>query len=58
MKTLLNIAMREAGTEEAEGSLDNERILQYAEEAGFDFIKTEHLCNFDGQPGYSLGQGE
>ncbi|MFM7346524.1 MAG: NADP-dependent isocitrate dehydrogenase [Tagaea sp.] len=23
-----------------------------------DFIKTEHLCNFDGQPGYSLGQGQ
>ena len=26
--------------------------------AGLDFIKTEHLCSFDGQPGYSLGQGE
>lgn len=26
--------------------------------AGFDFIKTEHLCNFDGVPGYSRGQGE
>ncbi len=26
--------------------------------AGFDFIKTEHLCNFDGKAGYSLGQGE
>lgn len=26
--------------------------------AGFDFIKTENLCNFDGRPGYSLGQGE
>jgi isocitrate dehydrogenase len=25
---------------------------------GFDFIKTEHLCNFDGVPGYSRGQGE
>jgi isocitrate dehydrogenase len=23
-----------------------------------DFIKTEHLCNFDGEPGYSLGQGQ
>ncbi|MCM0018935.1 MAG: NADP-dependent isocitrate dehydrogenase [Tagaea sp.] len=23
-----------------------------------DFIKTEHLCNFDGAPGYSLGQGQ
>lgn len=26
--------------------------------AGFDFIKTEHLYNFDGQPGYSMGQGQ
>ncbi|MEQ8848341.1 NADP-dependent isocitrate dehydrogenase [Botrimarina sp.] len=25
---------------------------------GLDFIKTEHLCTFDGQPGYSMGQGE
>jgi isocitrate dehydrogenase len=25
---------------------------------GFDFIKTEHLCTFDGVPGYSLGQGQ
>lgn len=27
-------------------------------DAGLDFIKTEHLYNFDGQPGYSLGQGQ
>jgi isocitrate dehydrogenase len=26
--------------------------------AGLDFIKTEHLCEFDGEPGYSLGQGQ
>lgn len=25
---------------------------------GLDFIKTEHLCDFDGQPGYTLGQGQ
>lgn len=25
---------------------------------GLDFIKTEHLYNFDGKPGYSLGQGQ
>ncbi len=25
---------------------------------GLDFIKTEHLYYFDGQPGFSLGQGE
>ncbi len=27
-------------------------------EQGFDVIKTENLCHFDGQPGYSLGQGQ
>ncbi len=27
-------------------------------EAGIDFIKTEHLCLFDGEPGYSMGQGQ
>jgi isocitrate dehydrogenase len=26
--------------------------------AGYDFIKTENLCNFDGERGYSLDQGE
>jgi isocitrate dehydrogenase len=26
--------------------------------AGFDFVKMESLCNFDGQAGYSLGQGQ
>jgi isocitrate dehydrogenase len=33
-------------------------LLGAVEEAGFDFIKTEHLYTFDGQPGYSLGQGQ
>ncbi|MBX5490650.1 MAG: NADP-dependent isocitrate dehydrogenase [Chloroflexi bacterium] len=33
-------------------------LLQRVHDAGFDFIKTENLCNFDGQPGYSLGQGQ
>lgn len=33
-------------------------LLTRIREAGFDFIKTEHLCNFDGKAGYSLGQGE
>lgn len=41
MKTLLQVAMHEAGTEEVEGSLSNERILQYADEAGFDFYQTD-----------------
>lgn len=33
-------------------------LLGKIHEAGFDFIKTEHLYNFDGQPGYSLAQGQ
>jgi isocitrate dehydrogenase len=33
-------------------------LLGNVESAGFDFIKTEHLCNFDGERGYSLDQGE
>jgi len=33
-------------------------LLDRLHGAGFDFIKTENLCNFDGKPGYSLGQGE
>src|SRR2546423_4411223 len=32
-------------------------LLQRVSEAGFDFIKIENLCNFDGRPGYSLDQG-
>ncbi|MEQ8820679.1 MAG: NADP-dependent isocitrate dehydrogenase [Sumerlaeia bacterium] len=33
-------------------------LLKRISDAGLDFIKTEHLCNFDGKPGYSMGQGE
>ncbi len=33
-------------------------LLQRVSAAGFDFIKTEHLCAFDGVKSYSLGQGE
>ena len=33
-------------------------LLGRVEAAGFDFIKTENLCNFDGERGYSLDQGE
>ena len=32
-------------------------LLERVWEAGFDFIKTENLYNFDGQRGYSLDQG-
>lgn len=33
-------------------------LLDRVAQAGLDFIKIESLCKFDGQPGYSLGQGE
>ncbi len=33
-------------------------LLGRVHSAGFDFIKTENLCNFDGERGYSLDQGE
>jgi isocitrate dehydrogenase len=29
-----------------------------AADQGIEFIKTEHLCTFDGEPGFSLGQGQ
>jgi len=32
-------------------------LLSRVSEAGFDFIKTENLYNFDGERGYSLDQG-
>lgn len=33
-------------------------VLTLLESKGYDFIKTENLYEFDGVPGYSLGQGE
>ena len=33
-------------------------LLERVWGAGFDFIKTENLYNFDGVAGYSLDQGE
>jgi isocitrate dehydrogenase len=44
-----------------EGTISHTQIvnlLARVAAAGFDFIKTENLCTFDGKPGYSLGQGE
>jgi isocitrate dehydrogenase len=32
--------------------------LERAAAAGLDFIKTENLCTFNGEPGFSLGQGQ
>jgi isocitrate dehydrogenase len=34
------------------------QLLKGVADSGLDFIKTEHLCTFDGAPGYSLGQGQ
>jgi isocitrate dehydrogenase len=33
-------------------------VLDALAKAGFDFTKTEHLCTFDGQRGYSTGEGD
>lgn len=33
-------------------------LLQRVDQAGLEFIKTENLYTFDGQPGFSLGQGQ
>jgi len=33
-------------------------LLSRLADIGMDFIKTEHLYTFDGQPGFSLGQGQ
>ena len=32
-------------------------LLKRVGDAGYDFIKTENLYNFDGERGYSLDQG-
>src|ERR1700686_5025062 len=34
------------------------KLLDRVSAAGFDFIQTENLQTFDGQPGYSTGAGE
>ena len=33
-------------------------LLGRIADAGLDFIKTEHLCAFDGKRAFSLGQGQ
>jgi isocitrate dehydrogenase len=33
-------------------------LLKRMADRGIDFVHTEHLCNFDGQPGYTLAQDE
>lgn len=43
---------------QAIGHQDIISLLTSISDAGFDFIKTENLCTFDGERAYSLGQGE
>ena len=41
--------------------IEHENVLELLRRinlTGLDFIKTEHLYTFDGEPGYSLGQGQ
>ena len=43
------------------GTLTKQQVISLLgrfEENGLDFIKTEHLYNFDGKAGYALGQGQ
>ncbi|HUE75592.1 MAG TPA: NADP-dependent isocitrate dehydrogenase [Chloroflexota bacterium] len=43
------------------GAIDHQAIISLLERvagAGFDFIKTENLYNFDGEAGFTLGQGQ
>ncbi|NBD36941.1 MAG: NADP-dependent isocitrate dehydrogenase [Verrucomicrobia bacterium] len=47
----------EEGLEKCSHSQISSLMLRVAN-AGFDFIKTEHLYTFDGERGYSLAQGE
>lgn len=45
----------------ADGTVSNSAVadlLNRLAGADIDFIKTEHLYNFDGEPAYSLGQGQ
>lgn len=34
------------------------RFLDKVTDTGLEFVKTEHLFEFDGKPGFSLGQGQ
>ena len=66
MKNIIEIASKEIGVKEAQGNANNERILQYAKEAGFKKYKSDasHWCSLfvnwcaeqaDLERSYSLG---
>ena len=47
-----------AWRDESRGAGQIVSLLGRVADAGLDFIKTENLYDFDGEPAYSLGQGE
>jgi isocitrate dehydrogenase len=47
-----------APTQRAVNNLDIAALIQAFASANIQFVKTEHLYNFDGAVGYSLGQGQ
>ena len=49
------IASSEAGTIQHSDIIG---LLQRIVDLNLDFIKSENLCNFDGEPGFALGQGQ
>ena len=49
------LARSEAGTIQ---HTDIIGLLQRIDALNLDFIKCENLCNFDGEPGFALGQGQ
>jgi isocitrate dehydrogenase len=45
----------------SDGSVTNRQVISLLERvhgADLEFVKTEHLYTFDGEPGFSLGQGQ
>ncbi len=45
----------------SKGSISNQDIIALmsrVDALGLDFIKCENLCNFNGEPGFALGQGQ
>lgn len=44
--------------ESATSNTDIIALMKVVTDAGFDIIKTENLCTFDGVPSFSLGQGQ
>jgi isocitrate dehydrogenase len=52
------VGVDEAGERRTVTHADIVALLANLEAGGLDFIKTENLCTFDGEPGFALGQGQ